>query len=99
VINYYFLRKQCCDPEYSGFDFFHPRSGSATFIGKELRFFYPKIVLCSRKYDLISDPRIRMLFLPGFRIPDSGAKKALDPGSGSATLPEMNDCNSLLDDG
>jgi hypothetical protein len=69
---------------------FHP--GSRIRI-KEFKYFNPKKpkkwFISSRKYDpgcsyRIPDPDAD--FLP---IPDPGVKKALDPGSGSATLIDM----------
>ncbi len=45
-----------------------------------------KLFLSSRKYDPGCSSRIR-IFNPS-RIPDPGVNKALDPGSGSATLGE-----------
>ncbi len=51
---------------------------------KIIELFTPKIVTSSQKYGLgIRDPRSGKNL---FRIPDPRVKKALDPGSGSATL-------------
>jgi hypothetical protein len=51
-------------------------------------FLSKKLLLSSRKYDpgiFIQDPE-RPLLVSYIQIPDPGAKKALDPGSGFATL-------------
>ncbi len=56
---------------------------------KEFKYFNPKKwFLSSRKYDQVVHPGSgSWLFThPGFQIPDPRVKKALDPGSGSATL-------------
>jgi hypothetical protein len=52
---------------------------------KEFKYFNPKKwFLSSRKYDPSCSSRIRILIFYPSRIPDSGVKKAPDPGS--ATL-------------
>jgi hypothetical protein len=54
---------------------------------KEFKYFNPKkCFLSSGKYDPGCSSRIRILIFFPSRIPDSGVKKAPDPGSGSATL-------------
>jgi hypothetical protein len=91
---------QCCgsgrfilDP---GSEFFPSRIPDPNFFPsririKEFKYFNPKnLFLSSRKYDPGCSSRIRIL------IPDTGVKKAPDPGSGSATLLVTTDPN--LDD-
>jgi hypothetical protein len=74
-----------------GFGFFHPGSrvkkasvhgsGSAILNRQELSIFKPK------NYYVYPDP-ISGFFLPGSRISDPGVKKALAPGSWSASLTQ-----------
>ncbi len=49
---------------------------------KKFKYFNPKMFLSSRKYDLGCSSRIRILIFYPSRIPDTGAKKAPDTGSG-----------------
>jgi hypothetical protein len=84
---------QCCgsrmfipDP-----NFFHPGSRIRIFTSririKEFKYFNPKKLFQStRKYHLGFSSRIRILSFYPSRNPNSGIKKAPDPGSGSATV-------------
>jgi hypothetical protein len=89
---------QCCEsgmfiPD-PGSDFFPSRipdpnclhPGSRIRIKEFTYFNSKKWFLRSRKYYPGCSSRIRMLTFYPSRIPDSGVKKAPDPGSGSATL-------------
>jgi hypothetical protein len=81
------FKNQCCE---SGMlipdpNFFHP--GFLIHIRiKDFKYFNPKKVLSSRKYDPGCSSRIRILIFYPSWIPDPGVKKAPDPGPGSATL-------------
>ncbi len=68
---------------------------------KEFKYFNPKKwFLSSRKYGPGCSSRIWILTFYPSRIPDPGVKKALDPGSGSATLLKirnrMREANSSI---
>jgi hypothetical protein len=66
---------------YPGLDFFHPGSQGDKFPDAD---FKPKNLHLVFKYK-IRDDRIPDPVSGFFSIPDPGVRKALDPGSGSAT--------------